>query len=204
LQALYKSLGLIESNFMSAEEVVAAAATTSFLLHGKKSVDDDLDLLNIYSNGVFRKDALHLFGVDELSTNDVFDYFKSFKPFAVEWINDSSCNVIWRNEVHAANALLGTSIEYNESSESLLKQEENVDDKELNKQIILSKFHKRKPSPLFKWRKGLKSIKNHQIYIRYMRKTDKKKKGAESKSKYYVKYGNPNYGNIKGNNNIKN
>lgn len=36
----------------------------------------------------FRKDALHLFGVDELNTQDIFDYFKEFKAFAVEWIND--------------------------------------------------------------------------------------------------------------------
>lgn len=34
--------------------------------------------------------------------------------------------------------------------------------------------------------------------MRYSRKIDKKIKGAESRSKYYVKYGNPNYGNLKG------
>ena len=35
-----------------------------------------------------RKEALHLFGVDELSTNELFEYFKDYKPLAVEWIND--------------------------------------------------------------------------------------------------------------------
>ncbi len=45
---------------------------------------------------------------------------------------------------------------------------------------------------------GVKSVKKHQIYIRFVRKSDKKIKGAEARSKYYVKYGNPNYGNMKG------
>lgn len=34
--------------------------------------------------------------------------------------------------------------------------------------------------------------------MRFVCKTDKKIKGAEARSKYYIKYGNPNYGNIKG------
>ena len=39
---------------------------------------------------------------------------------------------------------------------------------------------------------------DQKIFIRYARFTDKKRKGAESRSRYYVKHGNPNYGNIKG------
>jgi len=34
--------------------------------------------------------------------------------------------------------------------------------------------------------------------MRFVRKTDRKIKGAEAMSKYYVKFGNPNYGNMKG------
>ncbi len=34
--------------------------------------------------------------------------------------------------------------------------------------------------------------------MRFVRKTDRKIKGAEAVSKYYVKYGNPNYGNMRG------
>ena len=39
---------------------------------------------------------------------------------------------------------------------------------------------------------------NH-IFVRFIRtQTDRKRKGAEQKSFYYVKYGNPNYGNLRG------
>ena len=44
-------------------------------------------------NNLFRKDALHLYGVDELSTNEIFSYFNDYKPMAVEWIDDSSCSI---------------------------------------------------------------------------------------------------------------
>lgn len=76
LAALYKSLDVTEDSFMNEEQVKAAANESVY----------DKDLLGAAAS--FRKDALHLFGVDELSTNEVFDYFKNFKPFAVEWIND--------------------------------------------------------------------------------------------------------------------
>jgi hypothetical protein len=57
----------------------------------------------------------------------------------------------------------------------------------------------RKPPQGTKWRIGAKSIKGYHIYMRFVRiKSDKKRKGAESRSKYYVKYGNPNFGNLKG------
>ena len=41
-----------------------------------------------------RVDALHLVGVDDLSTEEVRTYVRSYcgsKSFKVEWINDSSC-----------------------------------------------------------------------------------------------------------------
>lgn len=184
LNALYKSLDITEASFMNEEQIKAAANETIY----------DKELLGVAS---FRKEALHLFGVDELSTNEVFDYFKSFKPFAVEWINDSSCNVVWKNEIHAANAINGSSVEYNEDeSESFLKNEPEMEDGEVESDK--SKFAKRLPPQGCRWRKGIKSIKKHQIYMRFVRKTDRKVKGAEARSKYYVKFGNPNYGNMKG------
>ena len=38
-----------------------------------------------------RLNAVHILGVNEMSTKDVFDYFAEFAPTAVEWIDDSSC-----------------------------------------------------------------------------------------------------------------
>ena len=160
----------------------------SFLTNAQEKSDLD----SLFTGNLFRKEALHIFGVDELSTNDLFDYFRDFKPFAVEWVNDSSCNVVWRNEVHAANALLGITVPFdNEDSASFLKNEQLNSNKE-------PKIRNNKPPVGIKWRKAITPIKNFQVYMRFVRQSDRKTKGAESKSKYYMKYGNPNYGNIRG------
>ena len=61
-----------------------ARASTLDIFSGEKS--ENIPMFT--SAASFRRDALHLFGVDELSTNEVFEYFKAYKPLAVEWIND--------------------------------------------------------------------------------------------------------------------
>lgn len=38
-----------------------------------------------------RFEAIHLRGTEEMSTQDVFDYFKGYAPTSIEWINDYSC-----------------------------------------------------------------------------------------------------------------
>ena len=165
---MYESLKLDETCFLT-QETSFSASTTSQI-----------------NNNFFRKEALHLYGVDELSTNEIFAYFHNYSPFAVEWIDDSTCNVVWKIENHAINALLGMSIPYDENS-----------DRQTDKNQTLKSL--RKPPQGTKWRIGAKSIKGYHIYMRFVRiNSDRKKKGAESRSKYYVKNGNPNYGNIKG------
>lgn len=41
-----------------------------------------------------RLNALHMRGVNELNTKDVFQYFIEYGPSSVEWINDFSCKYI--------------------------------------------------------------------------------------------------------------
>lgn len=38
-----------------------------------------------------RVEALHLRGTEEMTTKDVFDYFKDYGPASLEWITDNSC-----------------------------------------------------------------------------------------------------------------
>lgn len=40
-----------------------------------------------------RPEAIHLYGVDLMSTNDIMQYFADYLPSYVEWINDSSCEL---------------------------------------------------------------------------------------------------------------
>ncbi len=38
-----------------------------------------------------RLEALHMSGVDDMSTQDIFGYFKEYPPAHIEWIEDTSC-----------------------------------------------------------------------------------------------------------------
>eukprot|EP00927_Polykrikos_kofoidii_P060697 TRINITY_DN55622_c0_g1_i1.p1 TRINITY_DN55622_c0_g1~~TRINITY_DN55622_c0_g1_i1.p1 ORF type:complete len:667 (-),score=109.36 TRINITY_DN55622_c0_g1_i1:225-2225(-) len=60
-----------------------------------------------------RLNTLHVFGVNFLSNKDVLSLFDSFEPKEIEWIDDSSCNVVFGDEetpskvrMHLADASL--------------------------------------------------------------------------------------------------
>lgn len=55
-----------------------------------------------------RTDTVHLYGVDLMSTGDCLKYFVDYGPTFVEWINDSSCNVTFRDADTARRAIAGT------------------------------------------------------------------------------------------------
>jgi len=52
-----------------------------------------------------RWDAVHVYGVDRMSTQDIMEYFQGYAPRFVAWINDSCCNVEFANEYDAKRAL---------------------------------------------------------------------------------------------------
>jgi len=54
-----------------------------------------------------RLDTIHVYGVDLLSTNDIMKYFSAYMPQYVEWINDSSCNVVFADDSTAKRVLVG-------------------------------------------------------------------------------------------------
>ncbi|KAK6190495.1 hypothetical protein SNE40_002355 [Patella caerulea] len=237
-----------------------------------------------------RLEAIHIRGTDEMSTQDLFKYFGEFAPGRIEWIDDSSCNVVWFDPMTAARAMLSLSRDYdtvmaeeeekiNEKekkrtsivedkvktdTEMVEKESETVDtdikkevkmdvdddDLDLNaasddespttqkdkedkdteikhnkndqetKSVSMDhdsalneentkeeettkeeKNHRKRNKirwPPGKWRFGTPHPKSKYIFLRYATKADKKVIGAENKSKYYVKYGNPNYGGQKG------
>ncbi|XP_052832553.1 nuclear cap-binding protein subunit 3 isoform X3 [Octopus bimaculoides] len=264
-----------------------------------------------------RLETVHVRGVQDMSTKDVFHYFQEFAPSTVEWIEDSSCNVVWSDAMTAARALnklsrsrdvVNSWTNTNENSaaksptadeENQLKPDTQFDQKEIsetsekesnatkmnvdedsNMSAISSVSHsestcendsdrqmesKRRPSdskdsedaetrettpqpidaksegelsssednveleknyrrklssrllenvpaavdpwnsaddipwPPGKWRLGVPTSKTSQhIFMRYATKADRKLPGAEKRSQYYVRHGNPNYGGMKG------
>lgn len=72
-----------------------------------KSINLDVENLKSSSESQgIRLEALHIHGVTEMSTNDIFEYFKDYTPAWIEWVNDVSCNVVWFDEAGAVKALV--------------------------------------------------------------------------------------------------
>ncbi|XP_043910801.1 nuclear cap-binding protein subunit 3 [Protopterus annectens] len=179
-----------------------------------------------------RLEALHVCGVDEMSTQDLFEYFKEYPPAHIEWLDDNSCNVVWLDEATAMRALLNMSqmpeaekasneenhekqttqvqkdkqdVNSAESAEDSTEEGE-VEDKDSEEEH--EKKNDNLPDALSQAeqnsvlqnepRRCLKPAKGGDLYLRFATKDDKKALGAARRSLYYMKYGNPNYGGMKG------
>jgi hypothetical protein len=42
----------------------------------------------------YRLNTLHVRGTENMSTRDIFNYFKDYGPASMEWINDYSCMLL--------------------------------------------------------------------------------------------------------------
>lgn len=45
-----------------------------------------------------RRNCLYLYGVDVISTDEILSMFQMYGAKKVQWINDSSCNIIFEDE----------------------------------------------------------------------------------------------------------
>jgi len=63
-----------------------------------------------------REEALHVYGVDFLDTKAILHHFRLYNPKRIEWINDSSCNVVLDegNDVSNAIKMLSISKKYDD------------------------------------------------------------------------------------------
>ncbi|XP_072761686.1 uncharacterized protein [Anoplolepis gracilipes] len=163
-----------------------------------------------------RLNVIHMRGTEEMSTNDVFKYFQDYAPMSIEWINDVSCNIVWFDNLSAARAMLGLSkkiigsvmkcSDRENDSENRKYSEATVDGKD--ESVDLDKNRKEEncisiknidyPLPPGIWRKGVDYPKSKGVFLRFATRMDKKPANAEKKSEYYKKYGNPNFGGLKG------
>uniref|UniRef100_A0A3P8V5X5 Nuclear cap-binding protein subunit 3 n=1 Tax=Cynoglossus semilaevis TaxID=244447 RepID=A0A3P8V5X5_CYNSE len=163
-----------------------------------------------------RLEAIHVTGVDDMSTQDVFGYFKSYPPAHIEWIDDTSCNVVWLDDDTCIRALVNTSwmpdtksatpekeaekqLEGHGSSDDEDDEEEEgaVDEDEEESLDDLSAAE-RESLLRNDLRPVIKPFKGNKLMLRFATHDDKKELGAARRSRYYMKYGNPNYGGMKG------
>ncbi|KAG5322214.1 NCBP3 protein, partial [Pseudoatta argentina] len=179
-------------------------------LYRSMGIVDDENAKNI------RLNVIHMRGTEDMSTKDVFKYFQDYNPMSIEWINDVSCNIVWFDKETAARAMMGLSrrilgniVKYSDrenDSENMKDDTAKVDEE--NESINADKNGKEDncisikdidyPLPPGTWRKGIDYPKSKGIYLRFATKADKKQVNAEKRSEYYKKYGNPNFGGLKG------
>ncbi|XP_049597954.1 nuclear cap-binding protein subunit 3 [Syngnathus scovelli] len=186
-----------------------------------------------------RMEAVHIMGVDDMSTQDIFGYFKEYPPAHIEWIDDTSCNVVWLDDNTAIRAFINTSrmpdphdvITNTESDTQTDKpsksrrgsddgdeeeeaevddevkksNEESVKDSEGEEEHALeagqgNDLSRTERESLLKneLRPAIKPFKGNKILLRFATEDDKKELGAARRSRYYMKYGNPNYGGMRG------
>ncbi|KAI8393514.1 uncharacterized protein BYT42DRAFT_9579 [Radiomyces spectabilis] len=113
-----------------------------------------------------RAEALFLYGLDDMSTKDIHAYCEGLNLKKIEWINDSSCNLVFTVESDAkaaAQALL----------ETPLPADADLSHKELQKA---------KP-----FQKDERQFNNLQL--RVSTDYDLKEKGARERSRYYLLHG---------------
>jgi hypothetical protein len=63
-----------------------------------------------HPSGETRVEAIHIYGTDNMSTDQVMNLFADYVPSHLEWINDSSCNVVWQVRTWARQPALSTRI----------------------------------------------------------------------------------------------
>ncbi|XP_059382570.1 nuclear cap-binding protein subunit 3 [Carassius carassius] len=209
-----------------------------------------------------RLEALHMSGLDDMSTQDVFGYFKEYPPAHIEWIDDTSCNVVWLDDITSTRALInlsrmpdkkevtntdglkpselsdqpqkarrnhGSDDDDNDDDDDDEEEEGEVDDDEdevakadksrssdgsEGKPSDIEEETEKKPEETAETsllsqaeresllrndlRPTVKPFKDNKLFLRFATQDDKKELGAARRSRYYMKYGNPNYGGMKG------
>lgn len=152
----------------------------------------DLDI-NKKWLGDIRLNVIHVVGVNEMSTEEVKEYFESsgFKTVGLEWINDMSCNVIFDDFSSSAKAL--TSM----TSHLLVGDDEAAERLTNNSLVPFMKISDltdiRVPADS-KWVLGKPCAKSSRLLFRLANNSDKKIFGQGKYSEYYRKYGNPRFG----------
>lgn len=132
--------------------------------------------LILYSNSSFT----------DMSSDDVLSFFKQFDPASLEWVNDTSCNVVFDDAQTAAKALAQLTTHRILSDTAIPQTESPIP--------VIDAAGLEITVPDGTWLLGAKHEKAKHLLIRYAKPDDKKKTGAGKFSEYYRKYGNPHYG----------
>jgi hypothetical protein len=125
-------------------------------------------------NGKIRYDVLHLFGTEEMSTDDVKRFFDTYDPhYKLEWVSDSACNIVFDSNSVAKDAYETYGIRgipFDPEVAAKLTEEE----RRYLQWRECGRFH-------------LKAFTG--LFVRYAVEGDRKERRAAEKSQYYKKHG---------------
>ncbi|CAN6650829.1 hypothetical protein TRVA0_024S01970 [Trichomonascus vanleenenianus] len=134
------------------------------------AMDEDVPTAMIEDLGIIRPEAIHIKGVDSLSTKEVQEYVLSYfssEPFRIAWVNDESVNVLFQSDEASASAFTALSAE---GVAAAAQMERNI--------MRDGQLHPSKPA---------------RLRIRFALDSDRKAKGASQQSRYYKQHGRPSY-----------
>lgn len=173
-----------EQETTQAEETKLTSQVTLFDVF---DIPQDIDINKKWYKDT-RLNVLHVQGVNDMSTEDVMAYFKEYCPASIEWINDTSCNVVFDDFTSSAKALVGMTTH-------LLVDEEDLATTSASPIPVMkiSDLETKVPEG-FKFVLAKPSEKANILLLRLATSSDKKKPRAGKFSEYYRKYGNPHYG----------
>ncbi|KAF9977595.1 hypothetical protein BGZ73_005578, partial [Actinomortierella ambigua] len=141
-----------------------------------------------------RKDTIYLYGTDRMSTKDVLKYFEDFGPSHVEWIDDASCNIVFKEYFTAKRALFNMLL--NPAGVTFGEDEIQAGLQDPSEGIIDARVPRSKNC--LQRGKGYIPIqplnhpllpKNNGLFLRFATDLDKKERGAATKSAWYAIHG---------------
>ncbi|CAF3971371.1 unnamed protein product [Rotaria sp. Silwood2] len=163
---------------------------------------------SLSSGGTSRPESLYVRGVNNMSTQEILNFFEDFSPIGIEWISDHSCNVFWYDSLTPIHLLATKStpgpcishrrpVNYDHAMRLSKRKSSSLtstNSKSDSADVALPPGH---------WREGNfqlvdKPESSVKLYLRYTTLNDRKNRGAENQSEYYRQYGNPNYNNMTG------
>ncbi|KAL5265475.1 hypothetical protein ACHWQZ_G006255 [Mnemiopsis leidyi] len=142
-----------------------------------------------------RPEAIHLYGTDDLSTDDILQYFADYSPHHIEWIDDTHCNVVWSDVHSVKRALRSLSKKFTPEELEEKKAELRRREKDEDEFYLIPGTLDRPPKDEYEgiWRLAIKDDpKAHLLFMRFANTGDVKRRGAYKNSRYYSLYGNPN------------
>ncbi|KAK3820491.1 MAG: hypothetical protein J3R72DRAFT_33558 [Linnemannia gamsii] len=146
-----------------------------------------------------RMDAVYIYGTDEMSTKDVLKYFEAYGPSHVEWIDDSSCNIVFPDQFSAKRAVY-----FQLLNRDNVTFGEDGDDVDIEPSRDLSEGGVAEPVMVMRSKNRLQRAKeyvpiqqhnqailrnNAGLFVRYATDFDRKERNAAAKSNYYAIHG---------------